>query len=431
MPGTGGSRLMQHHPLICSNKEATEISTVRAKGDGQSVLASRVCCREMQFGANRITLHCVSQIGSEKMEAKVWPWRGGIQIDGTWKLFKFEEVGSYANNLSGSIPEFFVASNLLYLDLSFNKLNGQIPQTVGNIVNLTMINLCRKNDDVPSLLEDDDVPSLHEDSSFLLKKVIEAAEDCNPQYEIGRGAYGIVYKAALAIGKIYAVKKISFPDQKQSNPSKIREIQTIEKIRHRHLVKLENFWFELEYGLSFYEYMANVNLHNILHEIKLAPILEWKVSFGIAKLNQDSTQSAAIIGTLGYIAPEATYMTRTSKESDVYSYGVVLLELITRKMAIDLSFYENMGIVGWVTSTLDSTSKIEVVMDEDLANEVTGTSESKEVNKVLSLAMRCVAARKASMQPSMQNAVKELQDIKYRFSADSQRQRISEPTTST
>ncbi|XP_042472101.1 receptor-like protein kinase [Zingiber officinale] len=153
--------------------------------------------------------------------------------------------------------------------------------------------------------------------------------------------------------------------------------------------------------------------------------------FGIAKLDQDSTQSAAIIGTLGYIAPEATYMTRTSKESDVYSYGVVLLELITRKMVIDPSFYENMGIVGWVTSTLDSTSKIEVVIDEDLANEVPGTSESKEVNKVLSLAMRCVAARKASMQPSMQNAVKELQDIKSRFSAGSQRQRISEPTTST
>ncbi|KAG6517748.1 hypothetical protein ZIOFF_021146 [Zingiber officinale] len=308
----------------------------------------------------------------------------------TWKLFKFEEVGSYANNLSGSIPEFFVASNLLYLDLSFNKLNGQIPLTVGNIVNLTMINLCkRKNDDVPSLLEDDDVPSLHADSSFLLKKVIEATEDFNPQYEIAGTNSGVE-----------------------------GEVQ-------------DSYWHCLDY------------LHNdcrptIIHRdikpkiILLDADMEPHISdFGIAKLDQDSTQSAAIIGTLGYIAPEATYMTRTSKESDVYSYGVVLLELITRKMVIDPSFYENMGIVGWVTSTLDSTSKIEVVIDEDLANEVPGTSESKEVNKVLSLAMRCVAARKASMQPSMQNAVKELQDIKSRFSAGSQRQRISEPTTST
>ncbi|XP_042467140.1 leucine-rich repeat receptor-like protein kinase PEPR1 [Zingiber officinale] len=53
------------------------------------------------------------------------------------------------NNLSDSIPEFFVASNLLYIDLSFNKRNGQIPQTVGNIVNLTMINLYMNKLDGP------------------------------------------------------------------------------------------------------------------------------------------------------------------------------------------------------------------------------------------------------------------------------------------
>ncbi|KAG6517737.1 hypothetical protein ZIOFF_021135 [Zingiber officinale] len=53
------------------------------------------------------------------------------------------------NNLSDSIPEFFVASNLLYIDLSFNKRNGQIPQTVGNIVNLTMINLSMNKLDGP------------------------------------------------------------------------------------------------------------------------------------------------------------------------------------------------------------------------------------------------------------------------------------------
>jgi hypothetical protein len=98
-------------------------------------------------------------------------------------------------------------------------------------------------------------------------------------------------------------------------------------------------------------------------------------------------------------------------ESDVYSYGVVLLELLTRKKAVDPSFPDNMDIVGWVSATLDGTDKIEAVCDPDLMEEVYGTVEMEEVSKVLSLALRC-AAREASQRPPMAAVVKDLSDAR-------------------
>nr|CAB3481103.1 unnamed protein product [Digitaria exilis] len=108
---------------------------------------------------------------------------------------------------------------------------------------------------------------------------------------------------------------------------------------------------------------------------------------------------------------ELAFSTKSSKESDVYSYGVVLLELLTRKMAVDPSFPNDMDIVGWVSSALNGTDKIEAVCDPDLMEEVYGTVEMEEVSKVLALALRC-AAREASQRPSMAAVVKELTDAR-------------------
>ncbi|XP_074564861.1 uncharacterized protein LOC141821346 isoform X1 [Curcuma longa] len=487
---------------------------------------------ELQFGGNKLGGSIPPSLGSlQNLNVALNLSDNGLVGQLPIELRNLNMLQSFDisfNNLTGSLIPLSDLSSLTYINVSYNDFNGSLPRGlfkfvesspssfIGNpqlciscqtgdstCTNITILEQCSMPNNnskglskmkiviiaLASVLlcalvlsfagffflrckrKKDGVPSLQEGSSFLLNKVIEATEDFNQKYEIGRGAHGIVYKAALDMEKIYAVKKIAFPGQKGSNPSMIREIQTIGKIRHRNLVKLENFWLKGEYGLILYEYMANGSLHDVLHEIKPAPVLEWKVrykiavgiahgldylhnhcspaiihrdikpknilldaemephisDFGIAKLDQHSIQSTAIMGTLGYISPETAYTTRRSKESDVYSYGVVLLELITRKMAIDPSFSENMDIVKWVTSSSDGSG--ETVMDEDLANEVTGTSEMEEVNKVLSLALRCVA-RNATMRPSMQNAVRVLQDIKSRF-VDSQKQRKSEPTTTT
>lgn len=102
------------------------------------------------------------------------------------------------------------------------------------------------------------------------------------------------------------------------------------------------------------------------------------------------------------------FSTRSTIEFDVYSYGVVLLELITRKMALDPSLPDNLDLVSWVSSTtLNEGNIIETVCDPALVREVCGTAELEEVRGALSLALRC-SAKDPRQRPSMMDVVKEL-----------------------
>jgi hypothetical protein len=101
------------------------------------------------------------------------------------------------------------------------------------------------------------------------------------------------------------------------------------------------------------------------------------------------------------------FSTKSTIEFDVYSYGVVLLELITRKMALDPSFPDNLDLVSWASSTLSEGNVIESVCDPALMHEVCGTAELEEVCSVMSIALRCTA-KDGSHRPSMMDVVKEL-----------------------
>jgi Leucine-rich repeat (LRR) protein len=197
--------------------------------------------------------------------------------------------------------------------------------------------------------QDVEITSLDGPSS-LLNKVLEVTENLNDRHIIGRGAHGTVYKASLGGDKIFAVKKIVFAGHKERNKSMVREIQTIGKIKHRNLIKLEEFWFQKDYGLILYTYMQNGSLYDVLHGTRAPPILDWEMrykiaigiahgleyihydcdppivhrdikpenilldsdmephisDFGIAKLMDQSSasaQSLSVAGTIGYIAP--------------------------------------------------------------------------------------------------------------------------------
>ncbi|KAK3121834.1 hypothetical protein QOZ80_8BG0661540 [Eleusine coracana subsp. coracana] len=328
---------------------------------------------------------------------------------------------------------------------------------VGAVVVLILSCILLKSQDSKKRSEES-VSTMFEGSSSKLNEVMEATENFDDKYIIGTGAHGTVYKAVLRTGEVYAIKKLAISAHRSSYKSFVRELKTLGKIRHRNLVKLKEFWLRGNYGFILYDFMEKGSLHDVLHVVRPAPGLDWCVrydivlgtahglaylhddcspaithrdikpsnilldkdmvphisDFGIAKLmDQPSSaqQTTGVVGTIGYMAPELAFSTRSSIQSDVYSYGVVVLELITRKMAVDPSFPDNMDIVRWVSSTLNGTDQIEAVCDPDLMEEVFGTVEMEEVSKVLSVTLRC-AAKEPSQRPSMAEVVKELTDAR-------------------
>lgn len=114
-------------------------------------------------------------------------------------------------------------------------------------------------------------------TTSLLDKVMEATNNTDERFIIGRGAHGVVYKAALDSNTTFAVKKLTFAGLGGGSQSMVREIQTVERIRHRNLISLEDYWFGKDHGLLLYKYEPNGSLYDVLHEMNdSATALPWK-----------------------------------------------------------------------------------------------------------------------------------------------------------
>ena len=106
---------------------------------------------------------------------------------------------------------------------------------------------------------------------------------------------------------------------------------------------------------------------------------------------------------------ENAFTTTRSMESDVYSYGVVLLELITRKQAVDPSFMEETDIVGWFRSLWSKGAEINEIVDSSLERELFDSIVRDQVVEVLLVGLRCTE-KDPNKRPSMRDVVKQLLD---------------------
>ncbi|KAJ4791922.1 Leucine-rich receptor-like protein kinase family protein [Rhynchospora pubera] len=278
--------------------------------------------------------------------------------------------------------------------------------------------------------------------------LVEATNGFGPDSLIGSGGFGEVYKAQLKDGSSVAVKKlIHFTGQ--GDREFTAEMETIGKIKHRNLVPLLGYCKIGEERLLVYEYMKYGSLDMVLHDksrsngvtldwssrkkvaigsarglaflhhsciphiihrdmkssnVLLDANLEARVSdFGMARLVNalDTHLSVSTLaGTPGYVPPEYYQSFRCTTKGDVYSYGVVLLELLSGKKPIDpLEFGDN-NLVGWVKQLVKENRCDEIFDPVLLGSGLNGKSGEGELYRFLKIACECLDDR-ASRRPTM------------------------------
>ncbi|KAJ9177878.1 hypothetical protein P3X46_009809 [Hevea brasiliensis] len=272
-----------------------------------------------------------------------------------------------------------------------------------------------------------------------------------PENKLGHGGFGTVYKGELEDGTKIAVKRMEAGvigskalDEFQA------EIAVLSKVRHRHLVSLLGYSIEGNERLLVYEYMSQGALSRHLFQWKILNLepLSWtrrlsialdvargveylhsmtretfihrdlkssnilldddfhaKVSdFGLVKLAPNGEKSVVtrLAGTFGYLAPEYAVMGKITTKSDVFSYGVVLMELLTGLMALDEErSEESRYLAEWFWRIKSSQEKLMASIDPSIEpNEETHES----ISIVAELAGHCTA-REPSHRPDMGHAV--------------------------
>ncbi|KAL8125072.1 hypothetical protein AgCh_012662 [Apium graveolens] len=269
---------------------------------------------------------------------------------------------------------------------------------------------------------------------------------------IGKGGAGIVYKGVMPNNVHVAVKRLPVMSRGSSHDHGFNaEIQTLGRIRHRHIVRLLGFCSNHETNLLVYEFMPNGSLGETLHGKKGGHLLwgtRYKIAveaakglcylhhdcsplilhrdvksnnilldsnfeahvadFGLAKFLQDSDTSecmSAIAGSYGYIAPEYAYTLKVDEKSDVYSFGVVLLELVSGKKPVG-EFGDGVDIVQWVRMLTDGNKEeVSKILDSRLS-----TVALDEVMHVFYVALLCVQEH-AMERPTMREVVQILTEL--------------------
>ncbi|XP_021605947.1 probable serine/threonine-protein kinase PBL28 isoform X1 [Manihot esculenta] len=300
----------------------------------------------------------------------------------------------------------------------------------------------------------------HGSSVFTLKEMEEATCSFSDEQMLGKGGFGRVYRGTLRSGEVVAIKKMELPPFKEAEGEReFRvEVDILSRLNHPNLVSLIGYCADGKHRFLVYEYLQNGNLQDHLNGIGDAK-MDWplrlkvalgaarglaylhsssavgipivhrdfkstnvllnanfdaKISdFGLAKLmpeGQETYVTAMVLGTFGYFDPEYTSTGKLTLQSDVYAFGVVLLELLTGRRAVDLSQGPtDQNLVLQVRHILNDRKKLRKVIDPELSRSLY-TMES--IATFANLASRCVRVE-SSERPSMIECVKELQMIIY------------------
>ncbi|KDP29514.1 hypothetical protein JCGZ_19227 [Jatropha curcas] len=268
--------------------------------------------------------------------------------------------------------------------------------------------------------------------------LLEATNGFSADSLIGSGGFGEVYKAQLKDGCVVAIKKL-IRVTGQGDREFMAEMETIGKIKHRNLVPLLGYCKVGEERLLVYEYMKWGSLESVLHDKTKGGYsrLDWaarkKIAIGSARglaflhhsciphiIHRDMKSSNVLLdenfearvsdfgmarlvnaldthlsvstlaGTPGYVPPEYYQSFRCTTKGDVYSYGVILLELLSGKKPIDPSeFGDDNNLVGWAKQ-LHREKRSDEILDVELTAQ---KSFEAELHQYLRIAFECLDDR--------------------------------------
>ncbi|GLJ35620.1 hypothetical protein SUGI_0715940 [Cryptomeria japonica] len=270
--------------------------------------------------------------------------------------------------------------------------------------------------------------------------------------EIGGGAFGKVYKGVLSDGRVIAVKKLDDLLEQGGQHDGEKEFRTemgiVGACHHKNLVQLYGFCTEDSHRLLIYQYMCNGSLSNLL--FKGTRDLDWElrvqISFGIARgiLYLDEECAAPILhcdikpqnilldenynakiadfgmskligaeqtrtftmarGTIGYIAPEWQKNKAVTVKVDMYSFGVVLLEIICCRKMFDLHVPENeIVLCDWVYDCFKYGQLLKLVEQQDCRG-----IEATQLERMVLVGLWCIQ-EDSYLRPTMKNVVQMLE----------------------
>ncbi|KAL0284555.1 UNVERIFIED_CONTAM: G-type lectin S-receptor-like serine/threonine-protein kinase [Sesamum angustifolium] len=282
--------------------------------------------------------------------------------------------------------------------------------------------------------------------TFDLLTITRATNSFATSYKLGQGGFGPVYRGMLEDGKEIAVKRLSRTSLQGLDEFK-NEVICIAKLQHRNLVRLLGCCIQGEEKMLIYEYMPNGSLDLILFDQSRRALLDWPTRFhiinGIARgllyLHQDSrlriihrdikasnilldadmnprisdfgtarsfggNETAAkthrVVGTYGYMSPEYAVDGLFSVKSDVFSFGVLVLEIVSGKRNRGFSHSEHhLNLLGHAWTLHKEERSLEIV-DTSLLH----SFDLSEVLRSIHVGLLCVQ-KKPEDRPSMSSVV--------------------------
>ncbi|XP_077245298.1 uncharacterized protein LOC143885157 [Tasmannia lanceolata] len=291
---------------------------------------------------------------------------------------------------------------------------------------------------------------------FSLRELKVATDKFSRENILGRGGFGKVYKGRLADGSFVAVKRL----KEERTPGGRHQFQSeLEMVRigvHQNLLRLLGFCTTPTERMLVYPYMVNGSVASCLRERPPSePPLDWTTrrkialgsarglsylhdhcdpkiihrdvkaanilldeqfepfvgDFGMAKLIDygDTEVATAVCGTIGHIAPEYLSTAKCSEKTDVFGYGIFLLELITGQSAFDLAQFANdveIMLLDWVKG-LCKLRKLHMLVDPDLQRNY--LEIKAEVEQLIQIALLCSQSSPMD-RPRMFEVVKFLED---------------------